>query len=61
MDRRDFLQRVGCIAGGWAAVPEWQPRNGIHGDLLLARIRWNRPNRWVRDPTSPETGTEPLP
>jgi len=22
-----------------------QPKNGIHGDLLLARIRWSQPNR----------------
>ncbi len=29
----------------WVTVGEWQPRNGIRGDLLLARIRWNRPNR----------------
>lgn len=28
----------------WVTVGEWQPRNGIHGDLLLARINWNRPN-----------------
>ncbi len=29
----------------WVTVGEWQPKNGIRGDLLLARIRWNRPNR----------------
>jgi hypothetical protein len=29
----------------WVTVGEWQPRNGIRGDLLLARVRWNRPNR----------------
>ena len=29
----------------WVTVGEWQPRNGIRGDLLLARTRWNRPNR----------------
>jgi len=32
----------------WVTVGEWQPKNGIHGDLLLARIRWSRPNRVVR-------------
>ena len=31
----------------WVTVGEWQPKNGIHGDLLLARIRWSRPNRLV--------------
>jgi hypothetical protein len=29
----------------WVTVGEWQPKNGIRGDLLLARIRWSRPNR----------------
>lgn len=29
----------------WVTVGEWQPKNGIKGDLLLARIRWSRPNR----------------
>jgi hypothetical protein len=29
----------------WVTVGEWQPRNHIHGDLLLARIRWSQPNR----------------
>lgn len=24
----------------WVTVGEWQPRNGIKGDLLLARIHW---------------------
>lgn len=28
----------------WVTVGEWQPRNGIKGDLLLARIRWTKPN-----------------
>ncbi len=28
----------------WVTVGEWQPKNGIKGDLLLARIRWSRPN-----------------
>ncbi|MBM3880908.1 MAG: exo-alpha-sialidase [Verrucomicrobia bacterium] len=27
----------------WVTVGEWQPRNGIRGDLLLARIRWSKP------------------
>jgi hypothetical protein len=31
----------------WVTVGEWQPRNGIKGDTLLARIRWSRPNRLV--------------
>jgi hypothetical protein len=31
----------------WVTVGEWQPRNGNKGDLLLARIRWNRPNALV--------------
>ena len=30
-------------AEAWVTVGEWQPRNGLHGDLLLARIRWSRP------------------
>ena len=29
----------------WVTVGEWQPKNGIRGDLLLARIRWPRPDR----------------
>ena len=32
-------------AESWVTVGEWQPRNGIKGDLLLARIRWAVPNR----------------
>ena len=28
----------------WVTVGEWQPRNGIRGDTLLARVRWSRPN-----------------
>jgi len=28
----------------WVTVGEWQPKNGIKGDLLLARIRWATPN-----------------
>jgi hypothetical protein len=31
----------------WVTVGEWQPRNGIAGDLLLARVRWSAPNRLV--------------
>jgi hypothetical protein len=31
----------------WVTVGEWQPRNGIKGDLLLARIRWSVANRLV--------------
>jgi hypothetical protein len=31
----------------WVTVGEWQPKNGIKGDLLLARIRWSSPNRLV--------------
>ena len=32
----------------WVTVGEWQPRNGIKGDLLLARIRWSKPNALVK-------------
>ncbi len=32
----------------WMTVGEWQPKNGIKGDLLLARIRWNKPNALVK-------------
>ena len=35
----------------WVTVGEWQPKNGIHGDLLLARIRWSRPNLLYVSPT----------
>lgn len=28
----------------WVTVGEWQPRNQIHGDVLLARIQWANPN-----------------
>lgn len=31
----------------WVTVGEWQPRNGLRGDLLLARVRWSRPNLLV--------------
>ncbi|MBL9209132.1 MAG: exo-alpha-sialidase [Opitutaceae bacterium] len=33
----------------WVTVGEWQPRNRIRGDTLLARIRWSRPNRLVAE------------
>ncbi len=29
----------------WVTVGEWMPRQNARGDLLLARICWNRPNR----------------
>lgn len=29
----------------WVTVGEWQPRNKIRGDLLMARIHWAVPNR----------------
>ena len=29
----------------WVTVGEWMPRNGYLGDVLLARIRWSKPNR----------------
>lgn len=35
-------------AESWVTVGEWQPKNGIKGDLLLARIRWSRPNELAR-------------
>ena len=31
----------------WVTVGEWQPRNGIKGDLLLARIQWAKRNELV--------------
>jgi hypothetical protein len=34
----------------WVTVGEWQPKNGIRGDLLLARIRWSRPNALAGQP-----------
>jgi len=33
----------------WVTVGEWQPKNGIKGDLLLARIRWNKPNKLAEE------------
>jgi len=32
----------------WVTVGEWLPRRGARGDLLLARIRWSKPNRLIR-------------
>ena len=32
----------------WVTVGEWQPKNGIKGDMLVARIRWSRPNALVK-------------
>ncbi|MCA9065406.1 MAG: hypothetical protein KDA96_20200, partial [Planctomycetaceae bacterium] len=29
----------------WVTVGEWMPKDGYRGDVLLARIRWSRPNR----------------
>ena len=29
----------------WVTVGEWLPRRGARGDLLMAKIRWTRPNR----------------
>jgi len=31
----------------WVTDGEWMPKNGNRGDLLLARVRWNRPNLLV--------------
>ncbi len=31
----------------WVTVGEWLPRDGARGDLLLAKIRWKRPNELV--------------
>lgn len=28
----------------WVTVGEWMPKNGYKGDVLLARIRWAKPN-----------------
>jgi hypothetical protein len=38
----------------WVTVGEWQPKNGIQGDLLLSRIRWSVPNALVAQPPSSE-------
>lgn len=29
----------------WVTVGEWMPRDGYRGDVLLARIRWSKPNQ----------------
>lgn len=29
----------------WVTVGEWLPKDGYRGDVLLARIRWAKPNR----------------
>ena len=29
----------------WITVGEWMPRAGAKGNLLLARVKWNQPNR----------------
>ena len=29
----------------WVTVGEWMPKGGYRGDVLLARIRWSKPNR----------------
>lgn len=29
----------------WITVGEWIPKGGARGDVLLARIRWSKPNR----------------
>ena len=31
----------------WVTVGEWMPRRKARGDMLMARIRWARPNRLV--------------
>ncbi len=32
----------------WVTVGEWMPKKNARGDLLLARIRWSRPNRLAK-------------
>jgi hypothetical protein len=32
----------------WVTVGEWLPHKDARGDLLLARIRWSRPNRMAK-------------
>lgn len=32
----------------WVTVGEWQPKNGAKGDLLLSKIRWNKPNQLAK-------------
>jgi hypothetical protein len=31
----------------WITAGEWLPKGAAQGDLLLARIRWKRPNLLV--------------
>jgi hypothetical protein len=38
----------GSADESWVTVGEWQPKNGLKGDLLMARIRWARPNALAR-------------
>ncbi len=33
----------------WVTVGEWQPRNGINGDVLLTRVKWSKPNQLASD------------
>lgn len=33
----------------WVTVGEWLPRGGAKGNLLLARLRWSRPNGTVAE------------
>ncbi len=40
----------------WVTVGEWQPKNGIKGDLLLARIRWSLPNHLSHIESAPSDG-----
>ena len=32
----------------WVTVGQWMPKKNARGDLLLARIRWSRPNRLAK-------------
>lgn len=34
----------------WITVGEWMPRHNAHGNLLLARIKWSRPNQLAGRP-----------
>jgi hypothetical protein len=43
---------VNASAGeSWVTDGEMLPKRGYRGDLLLARIRWSKPNRLVATPT----------
>lgn len=33
----------------WVTVGEWMPRRDARGDVLLARIRWAKPNELIRN------------